>query len=158
MAYFAKLNENNIVTQVVGVNNNVLRDENDVEQEIKGVEFLRTLYQEPNAVWKQTSYNTDGNTHKLGGTPFRKNFAGIGFKYDAEADAFYRNEYVSNTGEVYTNWILNTTTYKWEPPTPMPETYDDGITATNPETGEVINIRDAYNWNDTTSTWEKISV
>ena len=158
MAYFAKLDENNIVTQVVGVKNDVLLDENKVEQESKGIEFLRNLYNEQSAVWKQTSFNTHGGVHKLGGTPLRKNFAGIGMKYDESVDAFYFVNYTSNTGEVYNNWILNTTTYQWEPPTPMPETYDDGNTATNPETGEVINIRDAYNWNDSTSTWEKVSV
>lgn len=158
MAYFAKLDENNIVTQVVGVKDDILLDENQVEQESKGVEFLRNLYNEQSAVWKQTSFNTYGGVHKLGGTPFRKNFAGIGMKYDESADAFHWVNHTSNTGEVYNNWILNTTTYLWEPPTPMPETYDNGNTGTNEETGEVINLRDDYNWNDTTSTWEKISV
>jgi hypothetical protein len=158
MAHFAKLDGNNIVTNVIGVNDNILKDENGIEQESKGVEFLRNLYNEPNSVWKQTSFNTEGNIHKLGGTPFRKNYAGIGYKYDADADAFFINEYISNEGQVYTKWVLNRTTYQWEPPIPYPETYDDGNTATNPETGEVTNLRDVYNWNDDMGIWEKNSV
>jgi hypothetical protein len=88
MASFAKLDSNNIVERIESVVNEVLKDSNGVEQEAIGVQFLRTLYNEPNANWKQTSYNTHGNVHQLGGTPFRKNFAGIGYTYDENRDAF----------------------------------------------------------------------
>jgi len=75
MAHFAKLDENNVVTTVVVVNNSELLV-NGVESEAKGVEFLISLFGDSN--WKQTSYN--GN--------FRKNYAGIGYTYDPDRDAF----------------------------------------------------------------------
>ena len=77
MASFAKLNSNNIVERVESVVNDVLKDSNGVEQEFIGLQFLRTLYNEPNTVWKQTSYNTYGGVHLNNGTPFRKNHGGI---------------------------------------------------------------------------------
>ena len=100
MASFAKLDNNNIVTIVVSVVNDVLKDSNGIEQESIGIEFLKTLYNEPNAIWKQTSYNTSGGVHKLGGTPFRKNHAGIGMIYDETRDAFIALK-------PYNSWILN---------------------------------------------------
>jgi hypothetical protein len=78
MAHFAKLDNNNVVITVVSVVNEVLKDSNGVEQEVLGIEFLRKLYNEPNAIWKQTSYNKS----------FRKNYAGIGYRYDEQEDAF----------------------------------------------------------------------
>jgi hypothetical protein len=80
MAHFAKLDENNIVLQVNVVNNNCAPDEKT------GQEFLASIGFE--GVWKQTSYNTVGGVHQLGGTPFRKNYAGIGYVYDETRDAF----------------------------------------------------------------------
>ena len=77
MASFAKI-ENNIVIAVHSVVNEVLKDSNGVEQEQLGIDFLRNLYNEPNAIWKQTSYNKN----------FRKNYAAIGYRYDEQEDAF----------------------------------------------------------------------
>jgi|TARA_R110002124_G_scaffold61432_1_gene168294 hypothetical protein len=138
MAYFAKLN-NNVVERVESVSNNVLLeeqlDENNnviyvgVEQESKGVEFLKTLYKEPNAVWKQTSYNTSGGVHKLGGTPLRKNYASIGYTYDEDRDAFI-------APKPYNSWIFNENTCLWEAPSAMPD--DDNN----------------YTWNESTTTWD----
>jgi len=75
MAHFAQLDENNIVTQVIVVNNSELLDENGNESEDKGVAFCQLLF---GGNWKQTSYNAN----------FRKNYAGIGFTYDPVADEF----------------------------------------------------------------------
>ena len=80
MAGFAKLGMNGEVLQVVAVDNSVITDSNGVEQEKLGIDFLTKLYNWP--IWKQTSYNTRGGVHLLGGTPFRKNHAGIGMRYD----------------------------------------------------------------------------
>ena len=88
MASFAELNSDNIVITVESVDNDVLKDSNGIEQEIIGIKFLKNLYNEPNAVWKQTSYNTIGGVHSKGGTPLRKNHAGIGFIYDESREAF----------------------------------------------------------------------
>jgi len=101
MAHFAKLDENNIVTFVT-----FGRDEdNGRESEISS----RT-----GDVYKQTSFNTVGGVHRLGGTPFRKNFAGIGYTYDETRDAFI-------PPKEYASWILDETTCLWKAPITCPE-------------------------------------
>jgi hypothetical protein len=132
MASFAKLNSENIVTTVVSVVNEVLKDSNGIEQESIGIEFLKTLYNEPNAIWKQTSYNTVGGVHSLGGTPFRKNHAGIGYTYDSNRDAFIPSK-------PYNSWILNETTCLWEAPVAYPVD---------------SNINNIYTWNEEILNWE----
>jgi hypothetical protein len=131
MASFAKI-ENNIVTTVVSVVNEVLKDSNGIEQEQLGINFLRTLYNEPNAIWKQTSYNTNGGVHKLGGTPFRKNHAGIGFTYDSNRDSFIPIK-------PYNSWLLNESTCRWESPVAKPTTELEG--------------NQYYTWNEETQSW-----
>jgi len=129
MASFAKINSENIVTTVVSVVNEVIKDSNGVEQEVIGVQFLKNLYNEPNAIWKQTSYNTHGNIHSSGGTPFRKNHAGIGYTYDSQRDAFI-------APKPFNSWILNETTCQWEAP------------ITRPQDGNM------YRWNESIINWE----
>jgi hypothetical protein len=133
MASFAKLNSENIVTTVESVVNDVLKDSNGVEQEQLGIEFLKTLYNEPNAIWKQTSYNTHGNIHSLGETPFRKNHAGIGYIYDSQRDAFI-------PPKPYNSWILNETTCLWDAPVARP------------------NDNNIYSWNEETQNWTLQSI
>lgn len=87
MAHFAQLDENNTVLQVLVVDNALITDENGQEQEELGVKFFKNLLGQ-DTIWKQTSYNTHFNEHLFGGTPFRKNYAAIGFTYDAQRDAF----------------------------------------------------------------------
>ena len=130
MASFAKI-ENNIVTTVVSVVNEVLHDVNEVEQESIGIQFLKNLYNEPNSIWKQTSYNTHGGVHSNGGTPFRKNHAGIGFTYDENRDAFIPQK-------PYNSWILNEDTCQWQSPIPYP---NDG---------------QRYTWNESTLSWNLV--
>jgi hypothetical protein len=127
MASFAKI-ENNIVTTVVSVVNEVLKDSNGVEQENIGIQFLKNLYNEPEAIWKQTSYNTNAGVHSLGGTPFRKNHAGIGFTYDETRDAFIPIK-------PYLSWVLNESTCNWESP------------VSKPNDGQI------YSWNEETQSW-----
>ena len=86
MAYFAELDQNNIVLRVVVINNEDCLDENGNEQEQLGINRCLELYQ--SGIWKQTSYNTRGNMHSRGKPPLRKNYAGIGDTYDAQRDAF----------------------------------------------------------------------
>jgi len=99
MAHFAQLDENNVVTQVIVVANDELLD-NGVESETRGIAFCQSLF---GGNWKQTSYN--GN--------IRKNYAGIGYTYDANRDAFIPLKF-------FQSWILNEDTCLWEAPTPMP--------------------------------------
>ena len=98
MAHFAQLDDNNVVTQVIVVANEELLD-NGVESEAKGVAFCQSLL---GGNWKQTSYN--GN--------IRKRYAGIGFTYDADKDAFI-------APQPYPSWTLDENT-DWQPPVPMP--------------------------------------
>lgn len=100
MAHFAKLDENNNVLAVHVVNNDVITVDG-VESEQAGIDFLTGLH--GHTLWKQTSYN---------GT-IRKNYAGIGFTYDAGRDAFI-------APKPYGSWTLNETTCQWEPPVPYP--------------------------------------
>lgn len=121
MAYFAKLNSEKIVTHVISVNNNLLLD-NGVESEEKGVQFLRTLFNEPDASWKKTSYNTFNGVHSFGKIPLRKNHAGIGYTYDENRDAFI-------PPKMYNSWTLNENTCDWDAPIPYPTilTFGDNI-------------------------------
>tara|TARA_R110000751_G_scaffold292358_1_gene399667 strand:- start:3 stop:377 length:375 start_codon:yes stop_codon:yes gene_type:complete len=121
MAHFAKINDSNIVTQVIVVSNDVATSES------AGVTFINNLYGTSDT-WKKTSYNTLGNTHSLGGTPFRKNFAGIGHTYDASNDAFIAPNF-------FTSWILNEDTCQWGSPVAYP---DDGK---------------SYSWNESSQQW-----
>jgi len=112
MAHFAKLDENNIVTEVVVVNNNVLLRTDGTESEYKGKVFLNGLL--GNATWVQTSYN--GN--------FRKQYAGVGYAYDETNDVFIALQ-------PFNSWILDEN-FDWQPPIPMP--MDDNLYEWDEET------------------------
>jgi hypothetical protein len=131
MAHFAKLGIGNIVEKVEVVSDNVATTEQ------AGMDFLNNLYGSRD-VWKQTSYNTIGGEHKLGGTPFRKNFASIGYTYDQTRDAFIEPK-------PHNSWILNETTCVWEAPVTRPE-----ITEQQLQDGS------KYVWNETNQTWDFI--
>ena len=118
MAHFAKLDENNIVTFVT-----VGRQEDDGKE--------AELCARTGDVYKQTSYNTHGGVHALGGTPLRKNYAGIGYTYDAGRDAFI-------PPKPYASWVLNETTCLWDAPVAYP---DDGK---------------RYSWDEATTSWVEI--
>jgi len=130
MASFAKIGLNNKVIEVNSVHNDVLKDANGVEQENIGVDFLTKLTGW--AIWKQTSYNTNGGIHSNGGKPFRKNHAGVGYTYDEDRDAFIPKK-------PYNSWILNEQTCLWESPIPIPSD---------------ASIDKKYNWNETTQNWD----
>ena len=105
MAHFAKLNDNNIVTEVIVLDNNILLDENNVEQEQLGIEYCQSLF---GGIWQQTSYNSN-----IKGT-----YAGVGYKYDEQLDRFI-------PPQPYPSWVLNED-YTWNAPIPCPEV--DGTT------------------------------
>ena len=131
MAHFAKLGTGNIVERVEIVHNNIATTEQ------AGVDFLNTLYK-TNDIWKQTSYNTIGGKHLLGGVPFRKNHAGIGFKYDQYKDAFI-------PPKPFDSWTLNENTCVWEAPVTKPTL-----------TQEQIDNNNYYRWNETIQNWELV--
>src|SRR5210317_1558808 len=125
MAHFAKLGVGNIVEKVEVVSNDIAITEK------VGEDFLNNLYKTKD-VWKQTSYNTKGGVHKLGGTPFRKNYGAIGFKYDQTRDAFI-------PPKPYNSWTLNETTCLWEAPIEYPT---DG---------------QEYIWNEADQSWDLVA-
>ena len=106
MATFAKIGLNSKVIASLSVHNNELLDSNGVEQEVNGINFLTNLTGW--SIWVQTSYNTYGGVHSNGGTPLRKNHAGIGYTYDEDRDAFIPPK-PSGDG-----WVLNEDTCQWE--------------------------------------------
>ena len=119
MAHFACL-ENNVVKQVIVVSNQDILDENGQESEQKGIDFCSNLL---GGTWLQTSYN--GN--------IRKNYAGVGYKYDAALDAFI-------PPQPFASWTLNNETAQWEAPTPYPT--DDK----------------RYTWDEETTSWVEVPV
>jgi hypothetical protein len=127
MAHFTKLDQDNKVITVNALSNKVMLVDG-VENEQKGVDFLNNLFN-TNDNWKQTSYNTLGGVHSLGGTPFRKNYAGVGYTYDETRDAFI-------APQPYPSWTLNEDTCQWEAPVAFP---NDGK---------------SYNWNEETGSWD----
>jgi hypothetical protein len=131
MASFAKIGLNNKVIEVLSVVNEVLHDANGVEQESIGIDFLTKLTGYP--VWKQTSYNTHGGVHSSGGTPLRKNHAGIGYTYDEDRDAFIPKK-------PFNSWILDENTCQWNAPVSMPS--------------EELEDLQYYSWNESIINWE----
>lgn len=102
MAHYAFLDENNIVTSVI-----------TGTDEEEGVDLEQVYGDFTGQTCKRTSYNTAAGKHLLGGTPFRKNYAGIGYSYDPQRDAFI-------PPKPYESWVLDEDTCIWEPPTPRP--------------------------------------
>ena len=109
MAHFAKINDNNVVLTVLVVANNHTSNDEGIEVESIGQAFLQKVANWPSDKWIKTSYNTKNNVHNLGGTPFRGNFAGIGFIWDEANQIFW-------TPQPHASWVKNTTTADWDAP------------------------------------------
>ena len=118
MAHFAQLNEENLVTQVIVVANLDTADQDGVENEAIGIEFCTNLL---GGKWKQTSYNAN----------IRKNYAGVGYKYDATLDAFI-------PPQPFASWVLDQDKAQWKAPVDYPT-----------EEGR-------FTWNEATLTWDLI--
>jgi hypothetical protein len=140
MAHYAKISENNIVEQVVVVNNEDTLDENGNESEYIASIFLQSVIG-LGSNWKKTSYNTRGGIYRDSITnepvedqskAFRKNYAGIGYTYDEQRDAFI-------PPKPFPSWILNEFSCLWEAPIPRP-------TGNNP-----------HKWNEETQTWDSMN-
>ena len=130
MAHFAKIDENNIVVQVIVVSNDVATDEQ------AGITFLQNLYKNT-ATWKQTSYNTINNTHRLGGTAFRGNYAGNGYIWDADNDIFL-------IPKPFTSWTKHISSATWRSPLGNPpDLTEEQVSQNNANSHRWI-----YNWNE----------
>ena len=102
MAHFAKINSENLVTEVIVINNDVILDSNGEEQESLGVDFCKQIYGD--GTYKQTSYNSK----------IRKNMATVGSTYDTSRDAFIRPKR-------YSSWVLDESTCRWKAPVDEPD-------------------------------------
>jgi len=127
MAHFAEIDASNIVIRILVLADKDTQDENGNEVESVGAKYLHDGL---SGTWVKTSYNTHGNIHSLGGTPFRKNCAGKGYTFDEARDAFIQPK-------PFASWTLNEDTCIWEAPTERP---DDGK---------------LYNWNEDTQAWDE---
>jgi hypothetical protein len=125
MAYYALINKDDIVVNVItGI------DENEIQTDLDGTQvggsteawekFYESLPHFDGLYCKRTSYNTNGGIHENGGTPFRGNFAGIGYKYHLDFDVFI-------PPQPFPSWKLSYVTYKWKPPVPRPASIDGHI-------------------------------
>lgn len=121
MAHYAFLDSNNVVTEVIP----------GKDEGTDGIDWEQWYGDFRGQVCKRTSYNTSGNVHRNGGTPFRGNYAGIGYIYREDIDAFV-------TPQPYPSWTLDAN-FIWQPPTPYP--LDENV----------------YRWNEDNQTWEVIN-
>ena len=139
MAHFAKLGSNSKVIQVLTLNNGDMLNADGVEDESVGQQYLERHNNWPAQMWIQTSYNTSGGTHRLGGTALRGNYAGIGYTWDEDNNIFYPKK-------PHASWVLNTTTASWH--SPIGDAPDD---LTDEEKAAFTH----YVWNEGTGAWDK---
>jgi len=130
MANFAKIGLNNIVLDVQLIDNISAMTPQGVESEEVACAFLAKMF--GHQTWLKTSFNTRGGVHILGGTPLRKNYAGIGYTYDSQRDAFI-------PPKQFESWVLNEDTCLWDAPVAAP---DDGK---------------VYQWNEDTQAWVEVT-
>tara|TARA_R100001086_G_scaffold159255_2_gene85353 strand:- start:1182 stop:1613 length:432 start_codon:yes stop_codon:yes gene_type:complete len=137
MAHFAKISEENEVLQVLSMEDVHTADSEGVETESIGQQYLETHNNWPAHLWIQTSYNTYRNQHILGGTPFRGNYASVGYEWDQANNIFWPQK-------PYASWVKNTTTASWESP----------IGAAPELTEEEATANKRYYWNEANQSWD----
>jgi len=143
MAHFAKLGANGKVIQVLTLDNKDMLNADGVEDESVGQQYLETHNNWPAQMWIQTSYNTAGNQHKDGGTPFRGNYAGIGYTWDEDDQIFWPKK-------PYPSWVKHIESASWKSP----------IGDAPALTGEQTSQNEAgthswfYEWNESGQSWD----
>ena len=143
MAHFAKIGMNGKVIAVLTCGNGDMLNADGVEDESVGQQYLETHNNWPAQMWIQTSYNTQRNEHKLGGTPLRGNYAGIGYEWDEENQIFWPKK-------PYASWVKNTTTANWDSPIgPAPALTEEQKSQN--AAGDNIWV---YEWNDSNQSWD----
>jgi hypothetical protein len=141
MAHFAKISETNEVLTVLALNNVDMLNSENVETETVGQQYLEQHNNWPAHLWIQTSYNTYNNTHKNGGTPFRGNYAGIGYTWDEDDQIFWPKK-------PYASWVKHNESASWK--SPIGDAPDD---LTDEEKAEGTH----YVWNEVGQSWDKTS-
>ncbi len=151
MAHFAKISEDNIVLTVVYIEDKYLLDENGQESESIGQQYLQQHNNWPAHLWIKTSYGTYSNRHaeeKEGKTPYRGNYARIGWKWYSEHNAFLNQK-------PFTSWVYNSTNVSWESPIGNPPPL------TQEQLDETIANGDPvyrHDWNESTQTWDLVRI
>ena len=143
MAHFAKLGSNSKVIQVLTLDNKDMLNADGVEDESVGQQYLERHNNWPAQMWIQTSYNTVGGTHRLGGTPLRGNYAGIGYIWDEDNNIFYGKS-------PYPSWVLNSTTASWHSPIGDAP----ALTPEQQAQNEADTHRWGYSWNEDGQSWD----
>ena len=143
MAHFAKLGSNGKVIQVLTLNNGDMLNADGVEDETVGQQYLELHNNWPAQMWIQTLYNTQGNQHKLGGTPFRGNYAGIGYTWDEDDNIFWPKK-------PYASWVKDMTTASWKSPIGDAP----ALTAEQTSQNEAGTHRWGYEWNESNQSWD----
>jgi hypothetical protein len=137
MAHFAKLGANGKVIAVLTLNNSDMLNASGVEDETVGQQYLELHNNWPAQMWIQTSYNTEGGQHKSGGTPFRGNYAGIGYSWDEEYQIFWPKK-------PFTSWVKDIATASWKSP----------IGDAPALTEEQKTAKSYYQWNEAGQSWD----
>jgi hypothetical protein len=143
MAHFAKIGLNGKVLQVLTLDNKYMLNDDGVEDETVGQQYLETHNNWTAQMWIQTSYNTSSNQHKNGGTPFRGNYAGIGYTWDEYNQMFFPKK-------PYASWIKHIESASWKSPIgDAPE-----LTAEQTSQNEAKTHNWSYNWNEENQSWD----
>ena len=143
MAHFAKLGTNNKVIAVLTLNDSDMLNADGVEDERVGQEYLQLHNNWPAEMWIQTSYNTYNNQHNLGGTPFRGNYAGIGYEWDNDNQIFWPQK-------PYASWLKDMTTVSWKSPIGDAP----ALTAEQQSQNTADTHAWEYIWNESGQTWD----
>jgi hypothetical protein len=143
MAHFAKLGSNGKVIQVLTLNNSDMLNADGVEDESVGQQYLETHNNWPAQMWIQTSYNTSGGQHKNGGTPFRGNFAGIGYTWDEDDQIFWPKK-------THASWVKHIESASWKSPIGDAP----ALTAEQESQNTADTHRWGYDWNEANQSWD----
>tara|TARA_R110000803_G_scaffold1519_2_gene4888 strand:+ start:907 stop:1356 length:450 start_codon:yes stop_codon:yes gene_type:complete len=145
MAHFAKISENNEVLTVLTINNSDMLDANGVEDETVGQQYLETHNNWPASLWVQTSYNTQSNTHALGGTPLRGNYASVGYEWDEVNQIFW-------SIKPHASWVKHNASASWKSP------IGDCLELTAEQISQNNNgtHRWSYSWNESNQSFDLI--
>ena len=149
MAHFAKISETNEVLTVLALNNVDMLNSENVETETVGQQYLEQHNNWPAHLWIQTSYNTYNNTHKNNGTPFRGNYAGIGYTWDEDDQIFWPKK-------PYASWVKHNESASWKSPIgDAPALTEEQIAQNTPvDENTAATHRWSYVWNEANTTWD----
>ena len=147
MAHFAKIGMNGKVIAVLTMGNNDMKNADGVEDEKVGQQYLERHNNWPAPMWIQTSYNTQDNQHKLGGTPLRGNYAGVGYEWDEDNNIFWPKK-------PFASWVKDTSDAQWHSPIGDAP----ALTAEQQSQNDAGTNLWRYEWNESSQSWDLTDV